>query len=523
MARPAATRSSTLNRAHSATAGRPGKAPGRPAAPPQGHDGQPRHGGLPPPPAQQQGQRGHRDRHRVEHPRHGRPSSPPCATPPGAGARAPAAPRGVRRSGRKGAATAGRASRPRSGRAATTSRRSVGEAGSHPSVPHRDQGSVITRSYSSRNAGSSGYSSVSIAASAYSQRGGAAGARVCPRPPPVPAPARRGVPQTAQNAAAGCDPVPQRGQRTASGSGPNSAPRPGVGCYHGRPPVPSLRSHLQHVCAVRTRLRAVAPTVAATLDAAWPSAALGALAADVRFLTGEPRQATHGYDHRDPDSLRAGAREWLARRPDAAALLRRPDAPAGHVAFVLGYVCHVAFDAWWGLGRLGLLGPDGPPSLPRGIDLLPFDPGDRVGPAAVATAPLPDGYPQDAIRQLGEIVREMGTCDPDEMLRLPARDRRSAACRPRSTTSPYASTRSRCTPRGFRESETRALLEYGPSPRWRRCWRPSAPRRPRVRRLRSAAPPRRGAPRGRPSGRSGRAPPTRLRTPGRRQTPGGPG
>jgi hypothetical protein len=182
--------------------------------------------------------------------------------------------------------------------------------------------------------------------------------------------------------------------------------------------VPSFRAHLQHVSAVRARLRAVAPAVAATLDAAWPSAALGALAADVRYLTGEPRQATHGYDHHDPDSMRAGAREWLARRPDAAALLRRPEAPAGHVAFVLGFVCHVAFDAWWGLGRLGLLGPDGPPALPRGVDLLPFDPADRVAPDAVATAPLPDGFPHDAIRLIGAIVREMGTCDPDEMLRL---------------------------------------------------------------------------------------------------------
>jgi hypothetical protein len=182
--------------------------------------------------------------------------------------------------------------------------------------------------------------------------------------------------------------------------------------------VPSFRTHLQHVCGVRARLRAVAPAVAATLDAAWPSAALGALAADARYLTGEPRQATHGYDHRDPDSMRAGARAWLARRPDAAALLRRSDAPTGHVAFVLGYVCHVALDAWWGLGRLGLLGPDGAPALPRGVDLLPFDPADRVAPDAIATALLPDGFPHDAIRLIGEIVREMGTCDQDELLRL---------------------------------------------------------------------------------------------------------
>jgi hypothetical protein len=87
------------------------------------------------------------------------------------------------------------------------------------------------------------------------------------------------------------------------------------------------------------------------------------------------------------------------------------------VAFVLGYVCHVAFDSWWGLARLGLLGSAAPPALPP-VGLLPFDPADRVTPEAIATAPLPDGFPHAAIRLIGEIVREMHTCDPEEMLAL---------------------------------------------------------------------------------------------------------
>jgi len=94
--------------------------------------------------------------------------------------------------------------------------------------------------------------------------------------------------------------------------------------------------------------------------------------------------------------------------------LRDPDAPVGDIAFVLGYVCHVALAAWWSMGYLGLFDPDQRPTL-LGVGRLSFDPTDHVTPEAIAVAPIPKGFPQAEIRLIGEFDREMDTCEPAEM------------------------------------------------------------------------------------------------------------
>ena len=86
------------------------------------------------------------------------------------------------------------------------------------------------------------------------------------------------------------------------------------------------------------------------------------------------------------------------------------------MAFVLGNLLHVSIDALVHLSRRNLL--EGGPLRLAGVDTLPFDPADRVSPEEIAQAPLPEGFPHAEIRQVGEMVREMGTCDPKEILEM---------------------------------------------------------------------------------------------------------
>jgi hypothetical protein len=178
--------------------------------------------------------------------------------------------------------------------------------------------------------------------------------------------------------------------------------------------VPSLRAHMVFMSELRDALGAALPPVGAAVDAHWAAALLGSQAPDGWYFGGERRPETHGLDLEDPTTWPGAAARWLERHPGLFPGRTQPPATA---AFVAGYFSHIGLDTWeqyqppdfspaaraadpasWHPAALAPL--ERRQAALAALGESPFPPERLVTPADLTAAPVPDGFPAEAIRRV---------------------------------------------------------------------------------------------------------------------------
>jgi hypothetical protein len=183
--------------------------------------------------------------------------------------------------------------------------------------------------------------------------------------------------------------------------------------------MPSLRAHMVFMSALRDALRGVPPggdlaPLAAAVDDEWPAALLGSEAPDGWYFSGERRPDTHGLDLEDAATWPGAGTRWLQRHPHLSP--GRAQRPAV-AAFAAGYFSHIGLDTWEQCQHPDFPAParDGappawfPPALAAperrqaaltALGEAPFPASRLVTPADLLAAPVPGGFPAEAIRRV---------------------------------------------------------------------------------------------------------------------------
>ena len=196
--------------------------------------------------------------------------------------------------------------------------------------------------------------------------------------------------------------------------------------------MPALRAHAVFLTHVRHWLDSPAGGPAglrATLEAHWPAVLLGTLAPDSWYVAGGSRPEMHFASRDDPSTWPDASDRWLATRPSLAPGRSLPPETAG---FLAGHLAHLGLDSWDDYQH-----PDFPAGARATAPAAWFPPPDRLGAPArqraalralaeapfpdsrlvtagdLACAPVPTGFPAQAIRQIGvTILRALPLRDP---------------------------------------------------------------------------------------------------------------
>ncbi|MBI3971501.1 MAG: hypothetical protein HY332_09450 [Chloroflexi bacterium] len=203
--------------------------------------------------------------------------------------------------------------------------------------------------------------------------------------------------------------------------------------------MPSLRGHLVFLARLREPLGWELPEAAHDVVEHWATALLGSEAPDSWFFTDQTRPDTHALDKNDPATWPAATERWLARRP---ALSPGKAQPPETIAFVIGYLSHIGLDTWEAYqheqfpAEARAAAPAGwfsaaaadrarRQAVLRALGEAPFPPDLLVGVEELERAPLPPGFPANAIRRVAAgIVPALPLSDPWAISRIsPLRER----------------------------------------------------------------------------------------------------
>lgn len=197
--------------------------------------------------------------------------------------------------------------------------------------------------------------------------------------------------------------------------------------------MPSLRAHMVFLSELRDVLVGALPEAAAAVEAHWPAALLGSEAPDGWFFSGQQRPETHALDMDDPTTWAGAAGRWLERHSHLAPGRAQPPQT---VAFAVGYFSHVGLDTWEQYQHA-----DFPPAARaeapaewfpaaladaqrrqaalRALGEAPFPTHRLVSAADLSQAPVPAGFPAEAIRRVAAgIAPALPLSDPWAISRI---------------------------------------------------------------------------------------------------------
>jgi hypothetical protein len=175
------------------------------------------------------------------------------------------------------------------------------------------------------------------------------------------------------------------------------------------------------------------PEIAAAVDAHWTAALAGSEGPDGWYFSGQTRPDTHGLVQDDPATWADAIPRWLATRPDLSPGKAQPPET---IAFVAGYLSHLGLDTWEEYQKPELpaaarqRSPESwfPDTLRnqerrqaafRALGEAPFPVTRLVSGDELARAPIPPGFPAEAIRRVAAgIAPTLPMRDPWAMSRI---------------------------------------------------------------------------------------------------------